>query len=189
MKFSFCGHTIFKLKKSPLWNEEQEMIFEALVYMTHRTNCHHDSCSNMAKIRYYFLETIIVNRNWNKTTEVAFLSEVQNLFVWKFFAACVIVASLFSMLFKCVSSWQEGVSLWLVICHHDSQKIVFPFHSCSRVRVKQCAWNLHQSCLTSRSINFKKNQPKPIIRTGVTVPNVQKCVMVATLTLCDSPHQ
>ncbi len=30
---------------------------------------------------------------------------------------------------------------------------------------------------------FKKNQPKPIIRTGVTVPNVQKCVMVATLTL------
>ncbi len=32
-------------------------------------------------------------------------------FVQKFFAGCVMVASLFSMLFKCVSSWQEGVSL------------------------------------------------------------------------------
>ncbi len=30
---------------------------------------------------------------------------------------------------------------------------------------------------------LKKNQPKPIIRTGLTVPNVQKCVLVATLTL------
>ncbi len=30
---------------------------------------------------------------------------------------------------------------------------------------------------------IKKNQPKSIIKTRVTVPNVQKCVMVATLTL------
>ncbi len=51
------------------------------------------------------------------------------------------------------------------------------------VRFKQCAWNLHQSCLTSRSIDFKKNQPKPIIRKEVIVPNVQKYVMVETLTL------
>ncbi len=62
-------------------------------------------------------------------------------------------------------------------------KNVFTFHSRSRVRVKQYAWNLHQSCLTSRSISLKKNQAKLMIRTGVTVPNVQKCVMVATLTL------
>ncbi len=51
--------------------------------------------SNMAKIRYYFLQTIIVDRNRNKTTKVAFLSEVQNLFAWKFFASCVMVVSLF----------------------------------------------------------------------------------------------
>ncbi len=31
--------------------------------------------------------------------------------------------------------------------------------------------------------SFKKKSAKPIIRTGVTVPNVQKCVMVATFTL------
>ncbi len=58
--------------------------------------------SNMAKIRYYFLQTIIKNRNQRKTTEGVFLPEVQNLFVGKFFAGCVMVTSLFSMLFKCV---------------------------------------------------------------------------------------
>ncbi len=41
----------------------------------------------------------------------------------KFFAGCVMVALLFSMLFKCVSSWQEGVSLWFVICDHNTQKM------------------------------------------------------------------
>ncbi len=63
-------------------------------------------------------------------------------------------------------------------------KNIFTFHSRSRVRVKQCASNLYQNCLTSRSIDLKKkNHLKSIIRTGVTVPNVQKYVMVATLTL------
>ncbi len=32
-----------QLRTSQLWNQEQEMIFEALVYMTHWTNCHHDT--------------------------------------------------------------------------------------------------------------------------------------------------
>ncbi len=40
----------------------------------------------------------------------------------------------------------------------------------------RAAWLLNLSIL-------KKNQPKLIIRTGVTVPNVHKCVMVATFTL------
>ncbi len=38
------------------------------------------------------------------------------------------------------------------------------------------AWKVNE-------IKAYKNRPKPIIRTGFTVPNVQKCVMVATLTL------
>ncbi len=97
------------------------------LYEWHWTNYYHDFFSNVAKIRYYFLYTIIVNRNWHKTTKVAFLSEVQNLFVGNFFASCVMVVSLFSMLFKCVSSWQEGVSLWLVIGHYDTQKMFSHF--------------------------------------------------------------
>ncbi len=39
-------------------------------------------------------------------------------------------------------------------------KNVFTFHSHYRVRVKQCAWNLHQSCLTSRSTCLKKKKKK-----------------------------
>ncbi len=42
---------------------------------------------------------------------------------------------------------------------------------------------LTQELLDFYIYRLKKNQPKPIIRAGVTVPNVQKCVMVATLTL------
>ncbi len=165
LKFSFCWYTTLKLKTSQLWNQEQEMIFEALVYMTHWSNCHHDSFSNMAKIRYYFLQTIIVNRNWNTTTKVAFLSEIQNLFVWKFL-----------MLFKCVS-------LWLMICHHATQKMFSHFTLVLESELSsvleiciRAVWLLDLSI-------EKKKQPKPIIRTAITVPNVQKCVMVATLTL------
>ncbi len=43
-----------------------------------------------------------------------------------------------------------------------------------------------QTCIRAAwllDLSIKKNQPKPIIRTEVTVLNVQKCVMVATLTL------
>ncbi len=123
-----------------------------------------------------------MNRNQSKTTKGAFLPEIQNL-AWKFFASCVMVVSLFSMLFKCVI-----VARRCAIVARDlprwHTKNVFTFHSHSRVRVKQCAWNLHQSYLTFKSIDLKKKkQPKTIIRTGVTGPNVQKCVMVATFTL------
>ncbi len=49
---------------------------------------------------------------------------------------------------------------WCVIVACDlppwHTKNVFTFHSRCRVRVKQYAWNLHQSCLTSRSTDFKK---------------------------------
>ncbi len=41
----------------------------------------------------------------------------------------------------------------------------------------RAAWLLHLSIKKK-----KKNQSKPIIRTGVTVPNVKKCVMVAIFT-------
>ncbi len=37
--------------------------------------------------------------------------------------------------------------------------------------------------VTSKSIDLKKKKPNPIIRTGVRVPNVQKCVMVSTFTI------
>ncbi len=125
----------------------------------------------------------MVNRNWNKTTKVAFLSEVQNLFVWKFVASYVTVASLFSMLFKCGSSWQEGVSLWLVMYHHDIQKMFSHF----TLILESDLSSVLQTCIRAAWLldlsMRKKNQSKPIIRIGVTVPNVQKCVMVATLTL------
>ncbi len=50
-----------------------------------------------------------------------------------------------------------------------------------------------ETCITAAglldlSIKKKKNQLKPIIKEGVTVPNVQKCVMVATLTLQPDPR-
>ncbi len=43
----------------------------------------------------------------------------------------------------------------------------------------RAAWLLNLSIKKKK----KKNQPKPIIRTEITVPNVQKCVMVTTFTL------
>ncbi len=67
------------------------------------------------------------------------------------------VASLFSMLFKCVSSWQEGVSLWLVICQHDTQKMFSHFTLVLESELSRCAWNVHQSCLTFRSIDLKRS--------------------------------
>ncbi len=91
-----------------------------------------------------------MNRNWNKTTKVAFLSEVQNLFAWTFFASCVMMASLFSMLSKCVSSWQEGVSLWLMICHHDTQNMYS--HS----------WHLHPLTLTGTNLKLMLQMLKHI---------------------------
>ncbi len=93
------------------------------------------------------------------------------------------VASLFPMLFKCVSSWQEGVSLWLVICHHDTQKMFSHF---THVLESELS-SVFETCIRAAwllNLSFKKNQPKSIIRTGVTVPNVQKCVMVAIPTSC-----
>ncbi len=94
------------------------------------------------------------------------------------------VASLFSMLFKCVSSWQEGVSLWLVIRHYDSQKMFSLFTLVLESELSSVLETcIRAAQLLDLSIKKKKKQPKPIIRTGVTVPNVQKCVMVATLTL------
>ncbi len=40
--FLFIYHT--QVRTSQSWNEDQEiMIFEALFYMTHWTNCHHDT--------------------------------------------------------------------------------------------------------------------------------------------------
>ncbi len=36
------------------------------------------------------------------------------------FFCCVTVAYIFPMLFKCVSLWQRGVSLWKAVCHHDT---------------------------------------------------------------------
>ncbi len=116
----------------------------------------------------------MVNRNWNKTTKVAVLSEVQNLLPWKFFASCVMVASLFSMLFKCVSSWQEGVSLWLMICHHDTQKMFSHFTLVLESELSSAL----ETCIKAAWLLIQL-----IIRTGVIVPNVQKCVMVATPTL------
>ncbi len=87
-----------------------------------------------------------------------------------------------------LSWWPHCSQCFLNVCHRGKRvchsrdvppwhtKNVFTFHSRSRVTVKQCAWNLHQSCMTSRSIDKKKkNEPEPIIRTGVTVPNVQVC--------------
>ncbi len=68
-----------------------------------------------------------MNRNQRETVKGAFLPEAQNLFAQTFFAGFVMVASLFSMLFKCVSSWQGGVSLWLMICHNDIQKMFSHF--------------------------------------------------------------
>ncbi len=84
-----------------------------------------------------------------KLQKVTFLSEVQNLFAWKLFAGYVMVASLFSMLFNCVSLARGCV---IVACDLPPwhTKNVFTFHFRSRVRVKQCAWNFHQSSLTPR---------------------------------------
>ncbi len=42
LKFSFCWYTILKLRTMQLWNQEEEIIFAAFVYMTYWTNCHHD---------------------------------------------------------------------------------------------------------------------------------------------------
>ncbi len=134
--------------------------------------------SNMAKIRYYFLWTIIGNRNWNKITKVAFLSEVQN-----FFAGCVMVTLLFLILFKCVSLWQEGVSLWLVICHHDTQRMFSHFTLVLESELSSVLLKLASELLDFLIYQFLINQPKPIIRTGVTVPNVQKLIMVAAFSL------
>ncbi len=114
-----------------------------------------------------------------------------------FFSGCVMVASLLSMLFQCVSLWQGGASLWLMICHNNTQKtfshFILVLESELSNMLETCTW---VAWLLNLSIKKKKNQPKPIIRTGVTVPNVRKCVMVAILTLhvrenmqCTQPQQ
>ncbi len=135
------------------------------------------------KTLHYFLLPITVNRNWNKTTKVAFLSEVQNLFVEKYFASCVMVASLFSMLFKCLSSWREGVSSWLMICHNDTQKMFSHLTLVLESELSNVLETYTRAAWLLNLLTKKKNQPKPIIRTGVIVRNVQKCVMAATFTL------
>ncbi len=122
-----------------------------------------------------------MNKNQSKTIKGAFLPEIQNLLHENFLP----VVSWWPHCFHCFSNvGHRGKE----VCHCGSwfatmTKKIFTFHSCSRVRVKQCAWNLHQSGLTSKSIDFFKKPAKSIIKTGVTIPDVQKCVMVATFIL------
>ncbi len=73
-------------------------------------------------------------------------------FCVKFFCRCVMVASLFSMLFKCVSPWQEGVSLWLVICHYDMQKMFSHFTLVLELELS----SVLETCITAGEID-KRN--------------------------------
>ncbi len=67
--------------------------------------------------------------------------------------------------------------------HNDTQKMFSHFTFAFESDLSNVLETYTRAALLLNLSIKKKNQPKPIIRTGVTVPNVQKCVMVTTFTL------